>query len=333
MWVSMSIVRDIIFGAVRCGADLEALCQQLHLSVDALDKPETILSFEKGREVWEKALLLTQDEYLGLHIGEMTTASIVGLVGHLMQSSPNLLTAFANLERFNKAVTEMFSYRLQIIDKQCIIRYQPIEIWQEHYPQTARQAVLQAMAGSINVCKLLINRPITPLSACFVEARPTDTSEYKRVFGNVVNFGQKESSLTFKLADFKLPIIGYNKELMLLFEQHLQQNLQKLTYQETFASKVKKIILQNFDTQLLLLDEVADKLNITNRSLQRKLQEENTHFQAIIDEVRENFALALIKHKTLTINEIAYRLGYTEPSTFRRAFKRWTGTNPKSYQM
>jgi AraC-like DNA-binding protein len=333
MWVAVSVVRDIIFGAVRFGADLEVLLQKLDINLEDLDKTEEIFDFEKGHEVWQEALALTKDPYLGLHIGEMTTTSIVGLVGYLMQSSPNLLTAFAHLEKFSKTVTEMFFYHCKVIDKQCTITFEPIDFWQQNYPETARQAVEQAMAGSLNVCKMLVHKPITPITANFTYTRPKNTSEYQRVLGCELNFSQKENSLVFRLADFKKNIIGYNQELMQLFEQHLQENLQKLSLQESFTSKVKKIILQNFDNQVYNLDEVATILNLTNRSLQRKLKEEDTHFQAIVDEVRENFALNLIKYKMFTINEIAYKLGYNEPSAFRRAFKRWTGTNPKNYQI
>jgi AraC-like DNA-binding protein len=327
----MPIIRDIIFGAARRGAILEELCKKLQLQPDDLNQTEAKLSLQQGHQVWEEALKLTKDEFLGLHIGEATNPSIVGLVGHLMQSSPDLLTAFAHLEKFNKVVTEMFFYKVQNIHNQCIVSFSPISFWATNYPQTARQAVEQAMSGSLHICKLLTGKYLVPLQINFTYPAPKNIGEYQRVLKGELFFEQKENSLVFKLSDFKLPVIGYNKELLILFKQLCADYLLKLQAQESTADKVKATILQHFRQQIPQLDEVASFLNMTNRSLQRKLQAEGTNFQMITEEIREKLAVELISHNQFTINEIAYMLGYTESSTFRRAFKRWTGKNPKSY--
>jgi AraC-like DNA-binding protein len=133
------------------------------------------------------------------------------------------------------------------------------------------------------------------------------------------------------LLNFKLPVIGYNQELIHLFEQTANDCLQKPYYQKIMTHKVKKNILLHFKHQIPQLEEVASLFNLTTRSLQRKLKVENTNFQEITEEIREQLAIGLLQCKQFTVNEIAYMLGYAEASTFRRAFKRWTGKSPTSY--
>lgn len=331
MQISMSIIRDIIFGAVRYGADLGELCKNVNLSVNELNQTELSLDLEQGHQVWEQALKLTQDQHLGLHIGEQTNPSIVGLVGHLMQTSPNLHTAFEHLQKFSKIVTDVFFYEIQRLDKECKIIYTPISFWQINYPKTAIQAVEQAMSGSLHVCKLLTGKSLCPIRINFTQKCPKNTNEYQRVLKGNLFFEQKENSLIFKVSDFNLPVIGYNQFLMQTFEQLLQELLQKIQNQERTENKVKKTILQHFKQQIPQLDQISAHLHMTNRSLQRKLKEEGTNFQEISEEIRKVLAIDLIRYKQFNINEIAYMLGYTEASTFRRAFKRWTGKAPKSY--
>jgi AraC-like DNA-binding protein len=76
---------------------------------------------------------------------------------------------------------------------------------------------------------------------------------------------------------------------------------------------------------------VTAALHVSPRQLQRKLKEEGLTFQQITESVRLELALGMLRNRNLSINAIAYRLGYAEPSVFRRAFKKWTGSTPKEY--
>ncbi len=332
MWVSMTIIRDIVYGAIRCGADAGELYKRSGLSEEKLSDNKATLNLEQAQNVWKEAVNLTNDDLLGLHIGENSTPSIVGLVGHLMQSSPTLKDAFENLCRFNTLVTDVFTYHVFSEKEYFILEFTPHEIWQENYPETAKQAVMQAMSGSLHVCQLLTGKKLLPQKVDFAWNSPKNKAEYDRIFGQHLNFNRDENRLYLRAEDAQLPVIGYNRELQEVFRSLLQKALDEAQDLETTSSQVKRILAEKFRDHLPSLHEISDQLHVTSRSLQRKLKEENTSYQELTDELRKNLALGLLRSHKYTINEIAYRLGYAEPSVFRRAFKRWTGNNPSKYE-
>lgn len=328
----MTIIRDIVYGAIRNGADANELYKRIGLSEENLSDNKATLSLEQAQNVWQEAVNLTKDELLGLHIGENSTPSIVGLVGHLMQSSPTLKDAFENLCKFNTLVTDVFHYHILIDKNNFIIEFEPHEIWQENYPETAKQAVMQAMSGSLHVCQLLTGKKLVPQKASFSWTSAKNKAEYERIFGQHLLFNKDGNRLYLRAEDAQLPVIGYNRELQEVFQSLLKKALEEAQNQETTSAQVKRILADTFTDHLPGLHEIADKLNLTSRSLQRKLKEENTSYQELTDELRRDLAMGLLRSHKYTINEIAYRLGYAEPSVFRRAFKRWTGNNPSKYE-
>src|SRR5688572_2621581 len=106
MYAHMPIIREIIFGAARRRASVKELLKLSGLEESQLKNSELNVPFEQAQDVWRHAVALTDDALLGLHIGEDTTPSIVGLTGHLMQASPDLKTAFQQVCSFNQVFTD-----------------------------------------------------------------------------------------------------------------------------------------------------------------------------------------------------------------------------------
>jgi AraC-like DNA-binding protein len=79
-------------------------------------------------------------------------------------------------------------------------------------------------------------------------------------------------------------------------------------------------------------ESIADALHLSRRSLQRRLKEEGTSYTQVLDETRRQLAAQYVRHSRLSINEITYLLGFSEPSNFSRAFRRWTGASPTAYR-
>ncbi len=325
----MSVIRDIVYGAAQYGAAAKNICAAAGISIDDLNKQELKATFTQGHLVWQEAVEQTGDELLGLHIGANTTTSIVGLVGHLMQSSGTLAQAYENLSQYTAIITDMFSYK-PVLDNETFCLYlEPNAYWQEHFPQTARQATEQAIAGAINVCKLLTGRNLVANRVELTIQKPNNSREYERVLNTKVLFNQSHNRVVFDAIVANLPILGYNEDLLTLFKKLSEEVLQKADNQPTFTNSLKKIITQQFYNRIPQLEEVAAYMNITARTLQRRLQQEGTSFQKISDEFKQELAIRLLSLNKYTVNETAYMLGYTEPAVFRRAFKRWTGKTPK----
>ena len=138
--------------------------------------------------------------------------------------------------------------------------------------------------------------------------------------------------MVFMTADLEIPILGYNPQLNAMIEKLLQQRLRESEEGVRFTTKVRQAISINYDFDFPQLENIALTLNITPRTLQRKLRDENTSYRELSDSIRYELASTLLKYKDLTISEIAYKLGYSELKGFRRAFKQWSGVNPMDYR-
>jgi len=162
--------------------------------------------------------------------------------------------------------------------------------------------------------------------------KPPTANEYQRLLKGDIRWNQPRNRLYFSLADSLQPVVGYHPSLWQLFRELCGQLLDQQATTVQFGDQVKAKIAEIFPDHPPTLHEVADALHLTERSLQRRLKDEGTTFQDLLEEVRKGLALSLLGQKKLAVNEIAYLLGYAEPSVFRRAFKRWTGQSPRGFR-
>jgi len=319
----MPIIRDILYGATTRGASLSEMCQKLEISLDELNDSEKYLDFERAYKSWEVALSETDDKSLGLHLGETTNPSILGLIGHLMQSSPTLISAFQSVCHYGKVATDMFYYGWEETGNEFILTFQPTEAWMRVSEKSARQAVEQAMAGTLNVFKLLVGKSIFPVRTAFQFSKPKDTQEYERIFKSFLKFSATRSELVFSCSDLNTTVIGYDKSLQALFDQLLTERVESFLKMDRFSDSVCTCLIKEFRTQIPPMEVIAARMNMTVRTFQRKLKAEGETYRKLSGRLRKDMALKLIHHSDHKIETIAEMLGYSEASAFRRAFKNW----------
>jgi len=332
IWAGMPLIRNIFLAAVSKGADLGELCRAIGITPETLERPDTFADLDQSIKAWEAAIRAAKDPFLGLHIGETTSPGLAGMLGFLMETSPDLLTAFTHATQFNGYISNMTLFTLEVRGDEVFYFVEPLEAWHNVSPESARQVVDHSAAAFVHITKLLSGKAKYPLRVSMRYARPADTREYLRVLKTEPTFNQPRNFFVYRLRDMHLPVIGHNPQLNQMFKELLEKEIAKTHQRETFTNEVRRVILQNFTTTMPQLTDVVEYLHITPRTLQRKLQEEGTSFQNISESVKSELAIGLLKNRSLTVNEVAYRLGYAEPSVFRRAFKKWTGVSPKGYR-
>ena len=332
LWVAMPIIRNIVMYTAKNQNELSAICRMGAITADDLENSELKLSLDQNCAVMDAAFTVSDDPYMGLHIGEHTTPVVLGITGHLMESSKDVFTALQNLQQFNRAFTQLFNFWMEVINEEVFYYCEPIEVWNDISPDTARQSVDIAFAGALHIIKLLTGQTLHSKKIMYRYARVTDTTEHERIFKCRPLFNQEANCIVLNLAELKIPVIGYNKELNGIFINLLQEELKKQQNGESFTSQVRQIILKNFQFSFPPLEEVAARMYMTPRTLQRKLQEENSNFRALSDAIKQEFACHLLSTEELSISDIAYKLGYADASTFQRAFRQWTGKTPGAYR-
>lgn len=158
-----------------------------------------------------------------------------------------------------------------------------------------------------------------------------DASEHQRIYGCEVSFGQPDNRLFFNADIMDIPSLHAEPELLHLHEKLASEHVAKLERQDVVA-RVNRIIGEILETGQVNLEQVAAKLDIKPRTLRTRLAEANTNFNQLLADYRCNLAKRLLANTDESIDEIVYLTGFSEPSTFYRAFKRWTGVTPIEYR-
>jgi AraC-like DNA-binding protein len=328
MFAHMPIIRDILYGAAQRGANLPAMCRKLGITIADLSRSDRVVDFEQAYKAWDVALVATGDATLGLRLGTTTTPSILGIVGHLMQSCATLSDAFRQVCVYSAVATDMFKYSMVERNDKTILTFTPSPAWSRVSPKTARQAVEQAMAGCLNVFFLLSGQHIQPLAATFAFRRPAQPAPYTHIFGSALQFNTRSHTLVFAHHDLQIPLHQHDRSLFATFESLAKKQLRSRQAKSTFRDEVLNCMRFEFAAQVPPLEMMAARMNLSTRTFQRKLAAERLRYRDLADQVSKEIAVSLISSGNISLKDVARMMGYSEPSAFRRAVKRWTNSTP-----
>ena len=321
MFAHMPIIQGILYGAAQRGARLPELCASIGISMDDLGNSEFKVPFEQSCQTWEVSVQQTKDNLLGLHLGEIATMSVLGLVGNLMQSSPDLLSAFEKMTHYVAVATDMVHFGVKRHANEVTLTYKPAALWLKTYPEGARHAIEQSMSGTLRVFYMLTGKKIKPVRVIFKHKRGGDLAEYQRVFNTDLQFNDVGNHLVFTKEELLTPILSWDKSLFAFFEKILKEK--KSTRNVSLADQIKQLVRTDFQGNIPSLEVVAARLNMTARTLQRKLAAEGVTFRELVHAVQKETAAQLFKLKG-SATQVADLLGYSDPSAFRRAYKKWS---------
>lgn len=170
---------------------------------------------------------------------------------------------------------------------------------------------------------------ITPLSV--TAKQPMKNSAYADFIGKAITVGDK-NRLVFSKEDALVPFISRNESMWEFFEPELKRRLSMMETDDSCAARVRSALMELLPSGECTIDDVAKKLGCSKRSLQRKLQEEDTNFQKQLNHTRELLARTYLANTDMTTEDIAFLLGYQESGSFLRAFTVWTGQTVNEYR-
>jgi AraC-like DNA-binding protein len=199
----------------------------------------------------------------------------------------------------------------------------------------ARSQADARLAGLLRVCRRLTGEKIVPRAVDFPYGRPARIGEHRKTFGtDRLRFARSQAALTLRGADVARPVrtaddtlAGY---LEILATDLLRTDV--LAGRSGFTDDVARVLTSMLATEPLTVDGVGIRLGVSSRTLQRRLRTEGTSFAEVLDVLRRREAEQLLRDRRLTVEAIAARLGYSEPSTLYRAFRRWRRTSPGAFR-
>jgi AraC-like DNA-binding protein len=314
----------------KSGIEILPLYSQTGISRDTVFDQDTIFDFEQYKVVLDFALRQTNNPEYGLDFGNQR--QLGGTVGMLSASAKNLKEALLMGSKFLKTQGDFAELQFVDDDRFPKLVYTPVMAWVLESPQTAKLEVDAMFAFLNTILDINSNGTLKPLKLKLAFSKPQYPEKYREVFGIMPEFECEHNEMIFENAALLIPMKAYNPETFLVLSQHLESRLIQLSNSEKVTDKVKKVLYTSFKYQFPDIDSVAEKLNFSSRTLQRKLSEEDTSFKEVLQETRFGIAQQLLSQDHLTVSEISYILGYSDLANFSRSFKKYSGKSPLEYK-
>lgn len=313
---------EAIFNALlKAGAEKKQLLELAGFSEQQLSDD----SYDKHTRLWQAGEKLLNRPDIALYIGGRNSPFERGVVGGLFICSETLGDAVKVASRYLHILVDYIDIELSTDSKYFYFKFSySREIFSHYGLEHHSKSVLNWM-------RTYAGKPIKPCRVQFQFQRQYSQHLYTSAFDCHVDFEQKENMLVFPLAVQGVQRTNYSQYIRDLLLSQAQQIDSFLTKNESFLDKAEKVIKVSIHQRRTSSTDIARKLNLSQRTYHRKLSNYGVTHQQLLDRVRKEIAMSYLLEPNSCIKYITYHLGYSDFSSFSRAFKRWTGDAPSNY--
>lgn len=325
---------DGFVSAAFVGLLFEYLEEQGHDAVALLDEPApqpgdrglVRYPMDEWSALLERASQALGEPALGLEVGKRITPAHIGVLGYVVLACANLGEALARLQRYIRLVYDHGPMTMRTEDDAIVLE------WGDDCYHPGQLVDEVAITALVQFARNMTDQPLCGDYVSFVNAEPANVQPYSDYFGCPVYFNQPTTIVRFPLSTLGLPLRQPDATLLEILEQQADNLLRQLPQTEELQTRVRKVIARLCRDSDPTLDTVADQLNLSPRTLQRRLSAQGIRFQQLLDSTRLLLAEEYLRDSRLQLTEIAQLLGYSEQSAFNHAFRRWTGQTPRQFR-
>ena len=253
--------------------------------------------------------------------------SNIGALGYAWLASATLRTALKRLERYSLLVAQSGAWSLQSTPTGLTA----VLVQTREDPYDRALATDMAMALVIDMCRMNYGASLRTEEVTLRRTEPDCAESYRLFYGGEVRFSAPEDSFTLAVRDADRPLPSANRQIAGLHDRILAEQLATLE-KENVVARCKAFILEQLTTGELSLEEAAQALHMSPRTLTRRLEAEQTTFSALLDETRQELARRYLADSRHSISEVAFLLGFQQQSSFTRAANRWFSMSPKEFR-
>jgi AraC-like DNA-binding protein len=307
------------------GHPTKSILAEAGIDPRTLNTNGAMLPFEKIAKFFEGASEVSGDDCLGFRFAQSRDARDAGLLGYIGLSSPTVLAALRNLERYSRVFSDAIEFRSVDLEETGILSWRfraSATVYQRQFTEFSLTNVLQTFRS-------LTGRPLIPLQVAFSHPRNAHLKDFDSYFGCNVEFAAPRNQIQFKLADLHLQLRTADDRLLEILQENCREVLSRReAAPPSLVERVERLIVDRLTSGEARLENIALELGMSNRTLSRRLADLDTSFNEIVDDLRRELALAYLRDSKFSLTEIAFLLGYAEAAGFTTAFKRWTGMTP-----
>lgn len=319
-------VRKIANAVALCG-DANRLLRAVGLDCGAIDDASLRIPYADMMMLSEHAARMTKDADFGLHVGERVEMREYGVIGDAVTTSSTLGEALRTLVRYLPIWTNVGFFRLDVDGRVAHFQW---EFSDRSLPEP-RQDCEMSLA-TVARFSFSSSIPWRPREVWFQHARPKDTIEHARIFRAPVRFGMAANALLFDSRVLDIPLRSADPNAHRRITEAAEQLLAKASGEASFSQCVLSFIRQGLCDGAFDLEAAARHLGVSRRTLQRRLERESCSYRQLVQQARRDLSQYLLRDACHTATETAYALGYSEPSAFQHAFRKWHEMPPGAFK-
>jgi AraC-like DNA-binding protein len=305
--------------------ELEVL-REAGVSVASFVDPATRIPMSLGRILLATSLQKSGDPALGLHAGECIEIADFAPIDQMTRHCATLRDAILQASRYSKLMDEGVETDLLEVGSRATVRL--LNSDPNRHPVVSEFQV----SSTIKRLGFFIHRRLEPLEIHLRHEVATNVAEYERVFRAPVRLSSEHNAVVFSRATLDVRAAHPNPNLLPLFDEQAQRLMAQLTRDASFSQKIRKLLEQGLEDGKVGMADIAEQVKLSEATLRRRLLEERTTHKELLDQVRREQALTRVQARRSSLGEISFRLGFSSPSAFARAFRRWAGVSPVEYR-
>ena len=311
------------------GFESRELFNQAGLDHNKLHDPLARFPFSAVTRLWVLAAEASRDPCFGLTVASFWHPTTLHALGYAWLASNNLEEAFERAVRYTRIVNTAASGVLKIEKSKnsycLLINSSGIN------PQPTQASLDAALAVFLIMSRTAYGADFRPLRVSLQRKQPDSPHRFDEFFSAPVMFSQAENTMWLDPKMVKKPLATANPELVRINDQIVIDYLAQLDRSD-ITMLVKSKLIESLPSGYVSEEEIATSINVSQRSLQRKLKDQGLSFTQLLENTRRDLSLQYVRDPQHSFNEIGFLLGFSEPGNFSRAFKRWYGKSPSQYR-
>jgi AraC-like DNA-binding protein len=326
--VSVAAATGLVEAIRTAGGDPDQILRSVGLERAAFSDPHGFIACSDFARLLEEAARRTGDDCFGLHFGEGYNPKGAGPVTYVVLNSPTIAVGLQNVGRYLSVHNEAATVSFLVEGRFAYARHRLADLAME----SPRQHNEYSMAIGLSLIRLMAGSQWTPVEVHFAHPPPHQISEHARIFRAPVLFSCPTNAFAIEREFVERQVPAADERLYAVLRRYLDGVLEEMPREDFLLGSVRRVVGELMRDGDPTLTQVARKLQVGSRTLQRRLKEDGVDFKMLVDDTRRRFALSYLRDREHTLTDIAYLLGYSEVSAFNRAFRRWTGSTPSDHR-